>query len=115
MSIVFICNNGQEPHKDGCDGQRYEFPIGKTVAVPLYAAAHMFGYGESDKRRALVRIGKMKTNSGLEDGLKWLGTFAFDEPSEPELPDLSANSEDAPAVRPKRAKSVLTEDAQSAA
>lgn len=100
MSIVFICNNGSDGHEDGFDGVRFKFPVGETVSVPLIAARHMFGYGESDKRPHLVRIGKMKTTTGYEDAMAWLGGFAFSEPDAVSVPDLAVKSE-----KPKRAKS----------
>jgi len=67
------------------DGQNYEFRPGEVTAISNEAAAHIFGYGEDDKKRALHRLGWVNWGGQLDEGLEKLGSFVFLEPEEPKF------------------------------
>lgn len=71
------------------DGQTYEFVPGVTTAISEEAAAHIFGYGEDDKKRALHRLGWVNWGGQLEEGLERLNEFQFLEPEEPKFKEVT--------------------------
>lgn len=90
MGALYVCNNGEKEFADRYDGEDYVFPIGMTVALPVMAAKHIFGYGESDKTRALKRQGVMNYSTDKPKAMEWLGQFKFEELEPPAPPDLSS-------------------------
>ena len=45
MSDVWVTNATKEHFEDMWHGDKYTFPPGKAVMVPLEVARHVFGYG----------------------------------------------------------------------
>lgn len=61
------------------DGKDYAFEADEKVTTPLSddAARHIFGYGEADKTRALLRLGWIANGQSVQTGLDKLGAFQF--------------------------------------
>lgn len=59
------------------NGQDYQFPSGKTTALPDEAACHIFGVGNANKEEVLVRHGWIKSADGIKNALKILNKFSF--------------------------------------
>lgn len=61
------------------DGRDYTFPAEEKVTTPLSedAARHIFGYGERDKTRALLRLGWVPNGSAMDQAVERLGKFQF--------------------------------------
>ena len=70
------------------DGQNYEFKPGIVTAISEEAAAHIFGYGEADKKRALHRLGWVNWGGQLDAGMEKLGSFVFLEPEAPKFKEV---------------------------
>lgn len=66
------------------DGHDYRFEPDEKVVTPLSedAARHIFGYGEKDKKRALLRLGWVPNGAGLEDAIDRLNGIKFLESEE---------------------------------
>ena len=60
-------------------GKEFSFEADENVTTPLGedAARHIFGYGEQDKTRALLRLGWLSNGSTLQTGLDKLSQFQF--------------------------------------
>lgn len=72
MTTLYVTNNCGVFIKFDYAFQMYEFPLGQTVEVPEEAARHIFGYGLQDKEPCLVRLGLIKTQLDIPEGLKTL-------------------------------------------
>ncbi len=61
------------------NGQDFVFEADEKVTTPVSedAARHIFGYGERDKSRALLRLGWIANGAGMEEALARLGKFQF--------------------------------------
>lgn len=61
------------------DGKKFEFPADEKVTTPISeeAARHIFGYGERDKTRALLRLGWVQNGANVEAAEERLGRFQF--------------------------------------
>jgi hypothetical protein len=86
MGMLFVTNKNSFHHVDMYDGEQYEFPPGKRVAVPEEAATHMFGRDLVDKTATLQRLGwesryDPKSRELIPDaeGVKKLANFVFSE------------------------------------
>lgn len=89
MGILYVANKGEKDFQDRFNGEDYVFPRGKTVPVPHEAARHIFGYGESNKARALTRLGIIRMVNEVDTiGKDWLAQFVFEEQQMPSPPDL---------------------------
>lgn len=56
--MLFCVNKNSFHHEDSYDGTVYQFPPGEKVGpIPLPAAQHMFGVGQSDLDPVLQRKG----------------------------------------------------------
>lgn len=66
------------------DGRDYRFPSDEKVTTPLSedAARHIFGFGERDKSRALLRLGWIGPMGTLEQAMERLGKVQFLEVEE---------------------------------
>jgi hypothetical protein len=57
----------------------YEFPPGEATDIHLAAAAHMFGFGEEDKSRALARLGWVHSSADIRPAMERLGHIKFED------------------------------------
>jgi hypothetical protein len=71
------------------DGKDYTFTPGVTVALSEEAAAHIFGYGEKEKSRALHRLGWLRHGGDLKTAVQKLDDFAFLAVEEPTFKEES--------------------------
>lgn len=78
MTTIFVTNNGDFSFEDGFNGQRYTFAVGSTVELPVLAAKHIFGYGETDKTAHLIRLGWLKMSNEVDLAMAKLAKFRFD-------------------------------------
>ncbi len=84
MSDVWVTNGTKEPFEDMWHGNKYAFPPGKAVMVPVEVARHVFGYGMGDRIPVLARLGWAVTANDVANGLKRLDRFVIsdEEPKE---------------------------------
>jgi hypothetical protein len=84
MSEVWVTNASKEHFEDMWHGDKYTFPAGKSVNVPLEVARHVFGYGLVDRVPVLARLGWAVTSNDVPAALKRLDRFviATEEPRE---------------------------------
>jgi hypothetical protein len=75
--MIGVKNKSEVTVKARYNGEDFTFSPGIAVAVSEDAAAHIFGYGEKDKTRALHRLGWMTSAGQYEEGLRRLEDFAF--------------------------------------
>jgi hypothetical protein len=75
--MLGVKNNGKETLKARFDGKDYEFKPGVTLAVSDDAAAHIFGYGEDNKDRALHRLGWLGFTNDRTGAMAKLAEFVF--------------------------------------
>jgi hypothetical protein len=75
--MIGVKNKSEVTIKARYNGEDFTFSPGVTVACSELAAAHIFGYGEKDKTRALHRLGWMTSAGQYEQGLQRLDDFAF--------------------------------------
>ena len=59
------------------NGVDFQFPAGKTTALPEDAAKHIFGVGLGDKTDVLVRHGWMTNGSMFAAAMSILNKFSF--------------------------------------
>ena len=80
---VFVTNNSDAKLVFTYEYKPIEFPIGKSVEIPLRAAKFIFGHGVTDKEPILSRLGWVRLHSELEQGLERLAKFEItDQPLE---------------------------------
>ena len=77
MSNIFVTNNSEKTLTDGLAGVFYDFPQGKTVEIPEEVARHIFGYKDDKKEPYLARLGWIKTQNELSEGLKILSQWSL--------------------------------------
>jgi len=58
-------------------GVEYFFKCGKAVNMPVEAVAHVFGFGQDDKSRALHRLGWLTLTNDMEGALEKLNQVSF--------------------------------------
>lgn len=96
---MYKVTNAGEDFSAGYDGKEYDFPKGKSVVVPVDAAVHIFGMGESNKVAIYARHGWALPGKGtLADGKKRLDEFSF-EAVDMTLPAPLAERGPAPALQ----------------
>lgn len=74
---LVVTSKLDKPFKARFHGVDYEFKRGKGVEMPVEAAAHIFGFGEEDKTRALHRLGWLTTTEGMEAARERLDRIDF--------------------------------------
>jgi hypothetical protein len=75
--MIGIKNNGSDIIKGRYDGKDYEFKPGVTVALSDEAARHIFGYGEDDKTRSLIRLGWLANSTHYDQAASRLDSIQF--------------------------------------
>ena len=75
--MIGVKNNSKEVVKGRYDGVDFKFEPGVTVALSDEAAKHIFGYGEDDKSRALIRLGWLANSTQYEVALARLDEIQF--------------------------------------
>ena len=73
------------------DGEDFVFEPGITRALSEQAARHIFGYGEKDKKRALLRLGWIPNGAQIEGAIEKLGKIQFLAVEEPKFKDEPAS------------------------
>lgn len=88
------------------DGKDYEFVADDKVTTPLGddAAKHIFGYGERDKTKALLRLGWLPNGAQLQAGLDRLGKFQFLQVEDIKFKESSDNIGTLPRAVSERAE-----------
>lgn len=94
MDMVKVTNRGTKHFRDMFDSVPLELAAGQSAVIPENMARHIFGYGEDDKRRALSRLGWLKTEDRAEgvpfgwmEAMAKLGHFVFTPMVLTEAPD----------------------------
>jgi len=91
MSDVWVSNGTKEVFEDMWHGDKYTFPPGKAVMVPLEVARHVFGYGLANRVPVLARLGWAVTSNDIPKGLERLNRFVIsDEEPKEERPKVVA-------------------------
>lgn len=85
--MIGVKNNEQKKLVARYDGVDYTFEPGVVMAVSDEAARHIFGYGEKDKSRALLRLGWIQNGATMDSGLERLSQFQFLAAEEPRFKD----------------------------
>ena len=96
---VFVTNNSKQTLEDGYAGKRYVFQPGRTIEIPIDAAAHIFGYGRDDKIPHLVRLGWLRMSNEVDLAMKKLGEFSFREETPKRVHASSPVDKDGAGVR----------------
>lgn len=102
MGAILVTNRNAETLRDRYDGVDYVFAPNETVAIPEEAARHIFGYGDPDIRRVLLRQGWMKSTTEERAALTRLGNFKIEAATmrfEPARAEPAAESEARPKVK----------------
>lgn len=71
------------------DGVDYEFLPKEKVDIPQAVAAHIFGFGEKDKTKALTRLGWLHTSDQMKAAMSNLSKIKFTQ-----APALIASGDD---------------------
>lgn len=76
-----VTNNLVPPEKlhGRHNGTDYVWKSGESHDISVEAAAHIFGFGEEDKLRAMNRIGWAPRSDMMEAALDKLGMISFEE------------------------------------
>lgn len=77
MDLIRVINEGPESFDGRYDGKDYHFEVGKPVDVSQDVARHCFGFGETDKREALSRMGWLKPWGSMKEALERLAKIRF--------------------------------------
>lgn len=77
VQFLAVTSNFPKKFKGKFHGVEYEWKPGATVNMPIEAAAHIFGFGEEDKTRALHRAGFLSTVEDMDAAMEKLGMFSF--------------------------------------
>ena len=99
--MIGVRNNDTERLVALYDGKEYVFEVSTkekevTTALSEDAARHIFGYGEKDKKRALLRLGWVPNGENLAGALDRLNRFQFLAVEEVKFKDES------PATMPRK-------------
>ena len=102
--MIGVKNNLKEKIPARYDGQDFTFEPAVTRALSEDAARHIFGYGEKDKTRALLRLGWIPNGADKAGALEKLNEIQFLAVEEPkfkdepvsDLPRSVAQAEDGP-------------------
>lgn len=77
VAFLAVTSNFDKKFKGKFHGVEYLWKPGDTVNMPVEAAAHIFGFGEEDKTRALHRAGFLTTVEDMDEAMAKLGKFSF--------------------------------------
>jgi hypothetical protein len=80
--MIGVRNNDTERLVALYDGKEFVFEVATkdkdvVTAIPEDAARHIFGYGEKDKKRSLLRLGWVPTGARLDAAVERLNKFQF--------------------------------------
>ena len=75
--MIYVTNKGDSEFVTEYAYNKYVFPAGETVAIPLPVAEFVFGYGVDDKYAMLVRNGWLKFSNQLDEAMSQLSKFSF--------------------------------------
>jgi len=93
---IWVTNGSEKAIKGRYNGEDYEFPVGVPTPVEQDAAAHIFGFGVSDKSRALTRLGWYITSDQEEAAVARLAQIQFGA-SPPDAASAVAESDSPPS------------------
>ncbi len=76
-SFVWVINTGKATHQDRYNGEEFNFYANDPVLIPEEVAFTLFGFGEDNKSRCLLRLGWIQSNdaSTFDKGLQKLARF----------------------------------------
>ena len=73
-SFVWVINTGKATHQDRYNGEEFNFYANDPVLIPEEVAFTLFGFGEDNKSRCLLRLGWIQSNDASTKAYKnWLG------------------------------------------
>ena len=98
MSVVYVTNRSSDRLAVMYAYKELEFPVGKSVEIPLEAAQYIFGYGKDDKESCLAHLGWIRLHSELEQGMEKLSKFHI----QTEAPEQNRSLPSAVGVVPLR-------------
>lgn len=75
--MIIIHNTLDEGVRGRFAGVDYDFPAGKDVPCDEEVARHVFGFGESDKSPALLRLGWIIPGQGRDTAEAKLAKIVF--------------------------------------
>lgn len=75
--MIGVKNEDTEKLVARYDGEDHTFEVGVVTAVSEQAARHIFGYGEKDKTRALLRLGWLPNGANMPGAIERLTHFKF--------------------------------------
>jgi len=77
--MIGVKNTSSERLVAKYDGEEFVFEANGSAVRPISedAARHIFGYGEKDKKRALLRLGWVPNGANIEHAIERLGKFQF--------------------------------------
>lgn len=108
--MIGVKNDDEQRLVARYDGEDHTFEVGVVTAISEQAARHIFGYGEKDKTRALLRLGWLPNGANMTAAIERLTKFKFlamevkvKEESTSPLP-RSVSSAEAPENRPLSAE-----------
>lgn len=115
--MIGIKNKTGKPIKGRYDGKDYTFPPDAKVVTPISdeAARHIFGFGEKDKTRALLRLGWISNGANLEGALERLADIQFLAAEEPKFRDDEPAGELPRGVTSTEPAAELSEEEQAIA
>lgn len=92
------------------DGKKHTFEADEKVTTPLAddAARHIFGYGEADKTKALLRLGWISNGANRDEAIARLGKFQFLA-----VEEVKFKGEEATIELPRKVASEAPQDAVS--
>lgn len=89
--MIGVKNNLTERIEGRYNGEDFVFEPGVTRALSEEAARHIFGYGEQDKTKALLRMGWIPNGAQKAQALEKLGKIQFLAVEEPKFKDEPAS------------------------
>ena len=79
--LLRVTNRNSFTLTDRYDGVDYKFEPNKPTVIEEAAARHFFGYGMADKSPFLVRQGWSVSSDRMEEAMKKLNKFVFEQGS----------------------------------
>ena len=105
MGVLDLSEYVRETNRTGLpieamyDGKEYLFDVNEPTDVHHLVAAHVFGFGQTDKATAFIRLGWLNNGAQMKDALNRLNAIEFSEVPNP------STSITAAVTKPRRAKS----------
>jgi len=87
---VFVTNTDDEELRVTYAYEPFVFPVGKPVAITEDAARHIFGWGQTDRLPAMVRLGFVHFSSEMDKGLARLDKYLIGSEPQQDRPVPSA-------------------------